>query len=101
MLETEHGKDEATGVLSKIEARVEQIRSNGMLQPPAKLKNSNSEDNEDEIKFEDGEEGEEKEDEDDEDLLVTKKKLDILLNTFDVSSASVSSASSRQTLFTS
>jgi hypothetical protein len=79
MLETEHGKDEATGVLSKIEARVEQIRSNGMLQPPVKLKNSNFEDNEDEIKFEDGEEGEEKEDEDDEDLLVTKKKLDILV----------------------
>ena len=79
MLETEHGRDESTGVLSKIEARVEQMRSNGLLQPPAKPKKSNFEDNDDEIKFEDGEEGEEQEDEDDEDLLVTKKKLDLFV----------------------
>ena len=81
MLETEHGKDEGSSILSKIEARVEQMRSGGLLQPPAKPKKSNFEDNEDEIKFdmEDGEEGEEEEDYDDEDLLVTKKKLDLMV----------------------
>jgi hypothetical protein len=81
MLETEHGKDESNSTLSKIEARVEQMRIDGLLQPPAKPKKSNFEDNEDEIKFdvEEGEEAEEEEDYDDEDLLVTKKKLDLLV----------------------
>lgn len=81
-LETEFGKDENTGGLAKIDARVEQMRSQGLLQPPPKVKKVNNafEDNDDEIKFEDMEDGEEAEDDtDDEELLVIKKKLDMLV----------------------
>jgi uncharacterized C2H2 Zn-finger protein len=79
-LESEAGKDELSGGLAKIDARVEQMRSQGLLQPPAKPKKPNFEDNDDEIKFdEEGEEGEETEDDDDEELLVVKKKLDMLI----------------------
>lgn len=78
-LESELGKDESTGGLSKIDARVEQMRNQGMLQPPPKPKKPTFEDNDDEIKFEDTEEGEETEDSDDEELLVIKKKLDLLV----------------------
>jgi uncharacterized C2H2 Zn-finger protein len=77
-LETEAGKDEFSGGLAKIDARVEQMRNQGLLQPPPKAKKPNFEDNDDEIKFEEGEEGEETEDDDDEELLVVKKKLDML-----------------------
>jgi uncharacterized C2H2 Zn-finger protein len=78
--EEHFGKDEFSGGLAKIDARVEQMRSQGMLQPPPKQKKPNFEDNDDEIKFdEDGEEGEEIEEEDDEELLVIKKKLDMLI----------------------
>jgi len=79
-LETEMGKDETSGGLAQIDARVEQMRTQGMLQPAPKPKKSNFEDNDDEIKFEDMvEEGEEDEDQDDEELLVVKKKLDLLV----------------------
>ena len=80
-LDAELGKDESSGGLAKIDARVEQMRNQGLLQPPAKLRKPNFEDNDDEIKFdEEGEEGEEDEDEqDDEELLVVKKKLDLMV----------------------
>lgn len=79
-LEAEAGKDELSGGLAKIDARVEQMRSQGLLQPPPKPKKANFEDNDDEIKFdEEGEEGEDTEDDDDEELLVVKKKLDMLI----------------------
>ena len=80
-LDGELGKDEFSGGLVKIDARVEQMRNQGLLQPPAKIKKPNFEDNDDEIKFdEEGEEGEEDEDEtDDEELLVIKKKLDLMV----------------------
>jgi hypothetical protein len=78
--DTESGKDDTTGGLAKIDARVEQMRSQGLIVPPPKAKKSNFEDNDDEIKFEEeGEEGEEVEDDDDEELLVVKKKLDMLI----------------------
>ena len=78
-LEKEFGKDETSGGLARIDAKVEQMRSDGLLQPPPKPKKANFEDNDDEIKFEDGEEGEESEEDDDEELLVVKKKLDMLI----------------------
>ncbi|KAL2444760.1 hypothetical protein ABEF95_017229 [Exophiala dermatitidis] len=80
-LDTEMGKDETDGGLVKIDARVEQMRNQGLLQPPPKPKKPNFEDNDDEIKFdEEGEEGEENEEEqDDEELLVIKKKLDLMV----------------------
>jgi hypothetical protein len=80
-LDGEIGKDETSGGLAKIDARVEQMRSQGMLQPPSKPKKPTFEDNDDEIKFDDeGEEGEDHEDEaDDEELLVIKKKLDLMV----------------------
>ena len=79
-LETDFGKDETTGGLAKIEARIEQMRSQGLLDAQPKQKKKNEfEDNDDEIKFdEEVEEGEENEDEeDDTEFLVTKKKLDM------------------------
>jgi hypothetical protein len=76
--EAEFGKDEFSGGLAKIDARVEQMRNDGLLQPPPKPKKSTFEDNDDEIKFDEGEEGE-VEDDDDEELLVVKKKLDMLI----------------------
>lgn len=80
-LDSDLGKDETTSGLAKIDHRVEQMRSQGLLQPPPKPKKPNFEDNDDEIKFdEEGEEGEETEDEqDDEELLVIKKKLDLMV----------------------
>ena len=87
-LETEFGKDETAGGLAMIDARVEQLKDQGLLQPPVapKVKKSNAfEDNDDEIKFEDeAEEGEEDEgayedETDDEDLIYTKKKLDLIV----------------------
>jgi uncharacterized C2H2 Zn-finger protein len=80
-LEVEFGKDESTGGLAKIDMRVEQMRNQGLLQPPPKAKKANAfEDNDDEIKFDEAEEGEEdEEDQDDEELLVVKKKLDLLV----------------------
>jgi uncharacterized C2H2 Zn-finger protein len=80
-LDSEFGKDETSGGLARIDARVEQMRSQGLLQPPPKPKKPTFEDNDDEIKFEEeGEEGEENEDEqDDEELLVIKKKLDLMV----------------------
>ncbi|KIW77549.1 hypothetical protein Z517_09995 [Fonsecaea pedrosoi CBS 271.37] len=80
-LDAELGKDEHSGALGRIDARVEQMRNQGLLQPPPKPKKPNFEDNDDEIKFEEeGEEGEEEEDEqDDEELLVVKKKLDLMV----------------------
>lgn len=80
-LDAELGKDETVGALSKIDARVEQMRGQGLLQAPSKPKKPNFEDNDDEIKFEEeGEEGEEiEEEQDDEELLVIKKKLDLLV----------------------
>ncbi|KIV92183.1 hypothetical protein, variant [Exophiala mesophila] len=80
-LDAELGNDENSGGVAKIDARVEQMRSRGLLQPPPKPKKANFEDNDDEIKFDDeGEEGEENEDEtDDEELLVVKKKLDLMV----------------------
>lgn len=78
--EQEFGKDEFSGGLAKIDARVEQMRSQGLLHTPVKPKKANFEDNDDEIKFEEeGEEGEETEEDDDEELLVVKKKLDMLI----------------------
>lgn len=78
--ETEMGKDEMSGGLAKIDARIEQMRNQGLLQPPPKPKKPNFEDNDDEIKFEEeGEEGEDEEEQDDEELLVVKKKLDMLV----------------------
>lgn len=80
-LDAELGKDELSGALAKIDPRVDQMRNQGLLQPPPKPKKPNFEDNDDEIKFEEeGEEGEEDEDEqDDEELLVIKKKLDLMV----------------------
>ncbi|EXJ88586.1 hypothetical protein A1O1_05516 [Capronia coronata CBS 617.96] len=80
-LDAELGKDEMSGALAQIDARVEQMRNQGLLQPPPKPKKPTFEDNDDEIKFdEEGEEGEENEDEqDDEELLVIKKKLDLMV----------------------
>ncbi|KIX01388.1 uncharacterized protein Z518_09113 [Rhinocladiella mackenziei CBS 650.93] len=80
-LDAELGKDDMSGGLAKIDARVEQMRNQGLLQPPPKPRKPNFEDNDDEIKFEDeGEEGEEDEDDqDDEELLVIKKKLDLMV----------------------
>lgn len=80
-LDMDLNKDETSGALAKIDARVEQMRNQGLLQPPAKPKKPNFEDNDDEIKFdEEGEEGEENDDEqDDEELLVIKKKLDLMV----------------------
>ena len=80
-LDAELGKDETSGGLVKIDVRVEQMRNQGLLQPLPKTKKPNFEDNDDEIKFEEeGEEGEEVEDEqDDEELLVIKKKLDLMV----------------------
>ena len=79
-LEAEAGKEETSSGLSKIDARVEQMRTQGVLQPPPKAKKPNFEDNDDEIKFDEvGEEGEETEEDDDEELLVVKKKLDMLI----------------------
>ncbi|KAK5211937.1 hypothetical protein LTR99_001961 [Exophiala xenobiotica] len=80
-LDMDLNKDETSGALAKIDARVEQMRNQGLLQPAAKPKKPNFEDNDDEIKFdEEGEEGEENEDEqDDEELLVIKKKLDLMV----------------------
>ncbi|KAK4941712.1 hypothetical protein LTR10_018451 [Elasticomyces elasticus] len=80
-LDAELGKDETSGGLAKIDIRVEQMRSQGLLQPPPKPKKPTFEDNDDEIKFEEeGEEGEENEDEaDDEELLGIKKKLDLMV----------------------
>lgn len=79
-LESEMGKDEMTGGLATIDARVEDMRSKGLLQPPPKPPKKNAfVDNDDEIKFEeDGEETGEEED-DSEELLVVKKKLDLLV----------------------
>lgn len=79
-LEGEMGMDESTGGLAKVDLRVENMRSQGMLAPPPKAPKKNSfEDNDDEIKF-DPEEGEDpEEDEDSEELLVVKKKLDLLV----------------------
>ena len=80
-LDGELGKDETSGGLAKLDMRVEQMRNQGLLQPPSKVKKPTFEDNDDEIKFdEEGEEGEEDEDEqDDEELLVIKKKLDLMV----------------------
>lgn len=79
-LESEMGKDEMTGGLATVDARVEDMRSKGLLQPPPKPPKKNAfVDNDDEIKFEeDGEETGEEED-DSEELLVVKKKLDLLV----------------------
>ena len=78
--ETDSGRDEASSGVAKIDARVEQMRNQGLLVPPPKARKTNFEDNDDEIKFEeDGEEGEETEEDDDEELLVIKKKLDMLV----------------------
>ncbi|EXJ56419.1 hypothetical protein A1O7_06762 [Cladophialophora yegresii CBS 114405] len=80
-LDAELGNDETSGGLTQIDARVEQMRNQGLLQPPPKPKKPTFEDNDDEIKFEEeGEEGEEDEDDqDDEELLVIKKKLDLMV----------------------
>jgi hypothetical protein len=79
-LDAELGKEETSGGLAKIDARVGQMRSAGLLQPAPKAKKPNFEDNDDEIKFDEGEEGEDDEDEsDDEELLVIKKKLDLMV----------------------
>ncbi|RMZ77997.1 hypothetical protein DV737_g4077, partial [Chaetothyriales sp. CBS 132003] len=77
--EAELGKDETSGGLARIDAKVEQMRCDGLLQPPPKPRKANFEDNDDEIKFEEGEEGEENEDDEDEELLVVKKKLDMIV----------------------
>lgn len=78
--ESESGKDEFSGGLAKIDTRVEQMRSQGLLQPPPKQRKPNFEDNDDELKFDvEGEEGEATEEDDDEELLVVKKKLDMLI----------------------
>lgn len=78
-LESDMGKEESAGGLAAIDARVEDMRSKGMLQPAPKPPKKNAfADNDDEIKFEDGEEMEEEED-DSEELLVVKKKLDLLV----------------------
>jgi len=81
-LEAEMGKDSddmSSSGLAIIDLRVEDMRGKGALQPPPKAPKKNAfEDNDDEIKFEDGEEIEEEE-EDSEELLVVKKKLDLLV----------------------
>lgn len=81
-LESEMGKDDMSGGLATIDARVENMRSQGLLQPPPKPPKKNAfADNDDEIKFdlEDGEEAGEEEEDDSEELLVVKKKLDLLV----------------------
>ncbi|KAK5070786.1 hypothetical protein LTR64_007437 [Lithohypha guttulata] len=79
-LEAETGKDEASGGLAMIDARVEDMRSRGLLQPAPKPPKKNAfADNDDEIKFEEGEEIEGEEEDDSEELLVVKKKLDLLV----------------------
>lgn len=79
-LEAEMGMDESNGGLAKVDLRVENRRSQGLLAPPPKAPKKNSfEDNEDEIKFEPEEGGDAEEDEDSEELLVVKKKLDLLV----------------------
>lgn len=80
-LDAELGREDASSGVTKIDARVEQMRNQGLLQPTPKPKKPNFEDNDDEIKFEEeGEEGEEnEEDQDDEELLVIKKKLDLMV----------------------
>lgn len=81
-LETQMGKDsdDMNGGLAIIDARVEDMRNKGALQPPPKPPKKNAfADNDDEIKFEDGEELEGDDEEDSEELLVVKKKLDLLV----------------------
>ncbi|KIW21297.1 hypothetical protein PV08_01877 [Exophiala spinifera] len=80
-LDVELGREDSASGVAKIDARVEQMRNQGLLLPPPKPKKPNFEDNDDEIKFdEEGEEGEEsEEDQDDEELLVIKKKLDLMV----------------------
>lgn len=79
-LEAEMGMDESNGGLAKVDLRVENMRSQGLLAPPPKAPKKNSfEDNEDEIKFEPEEAEDAEEDEDSEELLVVKKKLDLLV----------------------
>jgi len=69
--------------LAKVEQRVEDLAGKGYLQPPIPLlKKPKVEDGEDEA-MEDGEEGEEveetEEEVDDEEMLIKKKKLDLLI----------------------
>jgi uncharacterized C2H2 Zn-finger protein len=88
-LEADFGQIAGEGGLAKINRRVEYLQDKGFLQPatslPAKAKKNAFVDNDDEIKFEDEvEEGEEDEgtyDEevDDEELIVAKKKLDLIV----------------------
>jgi len=64
----------------KIEERVSDLAGKGYLQPPIVIKKMKAEDGEDD-NMEEGEEGEEVEDEevDDEEMLIKKKKLDLLV----------------------
>ncbi len=88
-LEADFGQNAMEGGLAKIDQRAEYLQDKGFLQPPAappaKAKKNAFVDNDDEIKFEDDvEEGEEDEgtyDEemDDEELIITKKKLDLIV----------------------
>jgi len=64
----------------KVEERVNDLAGKGYLQPPIVIKKVKAEDGEDD-NMEEGEEGEETEDEevDDEEMLIKKKKLDLLV----------------------
>lgn len=83
--EQELGED-ANGI-SKIEERVEELRNQGLLQPQtngaeskaAKAQNEELEEGEDEGMVDEEEEGAWDEDNDDEELVVKKKKLDMLV----------------------
>ncbi|GAB7342709.1 hypothetical protein MBLNU457_g0860t1 [Dothideomycetes sp. NU457] len=76
-LDQELGMDSA---VSRIEERVSDLAGKGYLQPPIVIKKVKAEDGDDD-NMEEGEEGEEVEDEevDDEEMLIKKKKLDLLV----------------------
>lgn len=87
-LEAEFGYGEGEGGLASIDRRVQHLQEQGFLQasaaPPPKEKKNAFVDNDDEIKFEDeaeseGDEGAFEEEVDDEELIIMKKKLDLIV----------------------
>ncbi|KAF2226602.1 hypothetical protein BDZ85DRAFT_230087 [Elsinoe ampelina] len=69
------------GALLKVEQRVDDLAGKGYLQPPiVPTKSAKTEQDDGDAEMEEGEEGEEVEDDvDDEDMLIKKKKLDLLV----------------------
>lgn len=69
------------GALVKVEQRVDDLASKGMLQPPAPAKKPTTNPEDEDEEMEEGEEGEEHEndDVDNEEMMIKKKKLDLLV----------------------